>query len=66
LEEGAEVGSGELPLERTGELFVVVLEGEQALGDLVEAGEVAGCEDLALDDREEHWTLCLGQLPALA
>ena len=51
-EQDAQVGLGELPLERGGDLLVVVLEREQARLDRGEVGEVVGREDFALDDRE--------------
>jgi len=41
-----------LPLERCGDLLVVVLEGEQRCLDCCQVGEVVGGEDLALDDGE--------------
>jgi len=51
-EQGVQVVGGELPLERGGDLGVVVLEVEQSLLDLCEIGEVVGGQHLALDDGE--------------
>jgi len=50
--EAVEVGTGELPLERRGDLFVAAAEREQLLLEGVEVGEVVGGQDLALDDGE--------------
>ena len=50
--EAVEVGTGELPLEWGGDLFVATAEGEQLLLERVEVGEVVGGEDLGLNDRE--------------
>jgi hypothetical protein len=47
-----EIGWGELPCEGPGGGVVALLEGGQPVLDLVEATEVAGGQDLALDDRE--------------
>jgi len=47
-----EVISRESPVEGRGHGFVVVLEAQQAIFDLSEAGEVVGSECLALDDGE--------------
>src|SRR5260221_14180235 len=52
LEQEVEVGLGELPLERGGDLLVVGLKGQQRGFCLGEAAEVARGEDFALDDRE--------------
>ncbi len=52
LEELVEVVSGEAPVEWSGDGIVAVLEGGQALGDLVGVGEVVGVDDLALHDGE--------------
>src|SRR5260221_7949483 len=52
LEQEVEVGRGELPLERGGDLLVVILEGQQRCCCLGEAAEVVRAEDLALDDGE--------------
>jgi len=52
-EQGGEVGGGEFPVERPGGLVVAAGEGEQGGGQLVQAGEVAGRDDLLLDDGEE-------------
>ena len=51
-EEFVQVGAGEGPLKWTGGLLVVVLEGQQALLESGEGGEVIGGEDLTLDDGE--------------
>ena len=50
--EPVEVGSGERPLERVGDLAVVVGEAEQPFGERVERGEVVWGERFALHDRE--------------
>ena len=50
--EAVEVGAGELPLERGGDLLVAATEREELLFERCEVGEVVGGEDLALDDRE--------------
>jgi hypothetical protein len=47
-----EVGTSELPGERPGDFVVAGLERGEAVAGLVQAGEVVGCEDLALDDGE--------------
>ena len=47
-----EVGAGELPLERLGDLLVAAAEREELLFERVEVGEVVGGQDFALDDRE--------------
>jgi len=49
-EEGREIGFGELPFERCRRRFPVVLEVEQALCELVQAGEVVRSEDFSLHD----------------
>ena len=41
-EEFAQVGGGELPVERAGGGVVAVHEGQQGCGEVVEAGEVVG------------------------
>jgi len=51
-EEFVQVGAGEGPPKRTGGLLVMVLEGQQALLEFGEGGEVIGREDLTLDDGE--------------
>ena len=48
--EAVEVGAGELPLERRGDLFVAAAEGEQPRFERIEVGEVVGGEHLALGD----------------
>ena len=52
VEDAVEVVAGEDPLERSGDLAVVVAEGQQPLGELIERAEAVGRERLALDDRE--------------
>ena len=47
-----EVGTGEGPLERFGGKFVALLEAQETILDLGEAGEIVGGEDLSLDDGE--------------
>jgi hypothetical protein len=47
-----EVGFGELPLERCGDLLVVVLEFQQSGFQFVESVEVIGRECLSLYNRE--------------
>jgi hypothetical protein len=56
-DEVAEVAAGEGPLEWLGDLVVVVLEGVETVDDGLQAGEVVGGEDLALDDREDDLDL---------
>ena len=51
-QERVELGAGEGPLERLGDLAVVLLEGGDAGGERVEVGEVVGRQRLALQDRE--------------
>ena len=50
--EPGEVGPGELPLERLGEDLVVILEGEDPGGELVERPGIGRGEDLAFEDAE--------------
>jgi len=52
LEELGEILACELPLERFGCLLVESLEGEEPLLEFVEVGDIAGVEDLALEDGE--------------
>src|SRR5450756_2601349 len=52
VEEPGQIGSGELPLERPGEVLVAVLEGEDPGSELLERGGVGRGEDLALEDAE--------------
>jgi len=47
-----EVGRGEPPSERPGGRVIAPLEGDEAVFDLVKAGEIVRCEDFALNDRE--------------
>lgn len=51
-QELVEVGAGESPVEWPGSGVVVLLEGEDLLGELLQALEVVGGEELALDDGE--------------
>jgi hypothetical protein len=51
-EESVELAAGEAPVEGRGRLLEVVLEGEDARGELVEVAEVGWGEQLALRDRE--------------
>src|SRR5215207_7929548 len=51
-EEPVKIMAGELPGKRLGDSLVTLLEGEQALGQNVEVGEVVGAQDLALNYRE--------------
>jgi hypothetical protein len=51
-EESGEVAAREGPLERLGGAFVVSLEAEEAVADLIERGEIVWGKDLSLDDRE--------------
>jgi hypothetical protein len=55
LEQEIEVGLGELPLERRGDLLVVVLEGQQPGFYLGEAAEVVRGQEFALDDGEVNF-----------
>ena len=47
-----EVCAGKFPLERLGDLFIVDLEGQEAVRHLGEVGEVIGGEHLPLDHGE--------------
>ena len=51
-EKRGEIGFGELPFEGLCRCFPVVLEVEQAFGQLVQAGEVVRGKDFSLDDGE--------------
>ena len=51
-QEAVEIAAGELPFEGRGDLLVVLLEVEDALGDCVLGREVGRGECLALEDRE--------------
>ena len=51
-QEAVEVGAGELPVEGPGGCVVVLLEGEDLAGELIEVLEVVGGEEFALDDGE--------------
>jgi hypothetical protein len=55
--EAVEVGAGELPLERGGDLLVAAAELEQGALKGVEVGEVVGGDDLALHDGEVDFGL---------
>jgi hypothetical protein len=50
-QEVCEVVAGERPVEGFGDFVVVVLEVVEGAGELGGAGEVVGCQQLALDDR---------------
>jgi hypothetical protein len=50
--EAVQVGAGELPFERGGDLFVAATEREELTSSVERSREVVGGEDLALDDRE--------------
>jgi hypothetical protein len=52
VEQGIEVGAGELPVERLGNGVVAGLERGEAVADLAGVGEVVGCDDFAQDDGE--------------
>src|SRR5713101_263017 len=56
-EEGNEVGTGELPLERRSNLLVVFLEPKESVFELRQRGEVVRGEHLALDDGEIDFDL---------
>jgi hypothetical protein len=56
-EEGREIGFGELPFERFGRRFPVVLEVDQAFRQFVQAGEVVRGEDFSLHDGEVNLDL---------
>jgi hypothetical protein len=49
-----EVGARERPVEPASDGAVVLAEGQQPLGELIERAEVVGGQCLALDDREEQ------------
>ena len=51
-QELVEIGAGESPVEWPGGGVVVLLEGEDLGGELVQALEVVGGQELALDDGE--------------
>jgi hypothetical protein len=51
VEECGEVGAGEAPVNRLGDLVVAVLEGVERAGDGGCVVEVVGVQELALDDR---------------
>jgi hypothetical protein len=52
LDEVPKVPAGELPLEGTSDLLVMVLEAQDAVFELVGGGEVVGRQHLPLEDRE--------------
>src|SRR3954469_7345348 len=56
-DEVGEVAAGEGPLERRGDLVVVVFEGVEALEDRLRAVEVVRGQDLALDHGEDDLDL---------
>ena len=47
-----EVCAGKFPLKRLSDLFIELLEGQEPVSHLGEAGEVIGREDLSLDHGE--------------
>src|SRR5208283_5895875 len=51
FEQRGELGAGEVPLERFGDLVVAALELAERVGESGGVLEVVGVEDLALDDR---------------
>lgn len=52
-----EVAAREVALDRLGDLVVVALEGVESIDDGLQAREVVGREDFALDDREDDLDL---------
>ena len=52
VHEVVQVAGGEFPAERPGGLVVAGHEAQQGGGELFEAGEVVGRDDLLLDDGE--------------
>ena len=52
LQEPVEVAAGELPLEGSRDLLVVILESVDAISELLWGVEVVGSECLALEDGE--------------
>ena len=56
-DEVGQIAAGEVPLERPGDLVVVMLECVEAIDDRLQAREVVGGQDLALDDREDDLDL---------
>ena len=57
FDEPCEVVSRESPLEGRGHVFVVLLEAQQSILDLLDAGEVIGSKCFALDDGEVDFDL---------
>src|SRR2546422_11488653 len=53
-QEGCEIPAGESPVERDGDLLIVMLKGKQTFLNLDQQREIIGDKDLALDDREEN------------
>ena len=51
-QQGVELGAGECPVERLGDLTVVRFEGRDACSERVEVGEGFGRQGCALQDRE--------------
>src|SRR2546422_10905265 len=56
-QEGCEIPTGESPVERDGDLLIVMLKGKQTFLDLGQRREIIGDKDLALDDREVNLDL---------
>ena len=56
-EEPSEILTGELPMEGPRRGFPVILKIQEAFGDGIEIGEIIGCQDLALDNREVDFDL---------
>ncbi len=56
-QEGCEIPAGESPVERDGDLLIVMLKGKQTFLDLGQRREIIGDKDLALDDREVNLDL---------
>ena len=52
-----EVTASELPFEGPGDLFIVILESEDSVLELLSGSEVVGSQDLSLKDREEDFDL---------
>src|SRR5271169_5576413 len=52
FEEGIKIRTGECPLERRGDLLVVILEAKESVFDLRERGEAVRAQRFALDDGE--------------
>ena len=57
LQEPVKVVSGESPVERLGDGVVTLGESGEAVGDLVQVGEVVGGDDFSADDGEDDLDL---------